>query len=40
MNFKALWFGAIKQQAYTWAYVDSDLCHHVTVLGYNEFVTN
>ena len=29
-------FGAIRQQAITWANVDLDLCHHMAPPGHNE----
>ena len=30
------WFGAVRQQAITWANVDPDLCHHKASLGLSE----
>ena len=30
------WFGAVRQQAITWANVDPDLCRHMASLGPNE----
>ena len=29
------WLGAVRQQAITWANVDSDLCRHMASLGHN-----
>ena len=29
-------WGALRQQAITWANVDPDLCHHMASLGNNE----
>ena len=34
------WFGAIMQQAITWANVDPELCHHIAALGHNEWKIN
>ena len=34
------WLGAIRQQAITWANVDTDLCCHIASLGHNECETN
>ena len=31
------WLGAVRQQAITWANVDSDLCRHMASLGHSEF---
>ena len=33
-------FGAVRQQAITWAKVDQDLCHHIMSLGYNELISS
>ena len=33
-----LWLDAVRQQAITWANVDSDLCRHIASLGHNELI--
>ena len=35
-----LWLGAVRQQAITWANVDSDHCRHMAPLGHNELTLN
>ena len=32
------WFGAVKQQAITWANVDPDLCCHMVSLGHSKLI--
>ena len=32
------WLGAVRQQAITWANLDSDLCHHMALLDNNELI--
>ena len=33
-----LWFGAVRQQAITWANVDPDICRQMASLGLNELM--
>ena len=38
MMLSQQWFGAIRQQAITWAHVDPVLCRHMVSLGLNELI--
>ena len=34
------WFGAVRQQAITRAYVDPNVCHYLVSLGHNELIND